>query len=69
MIHEIESLGSEELELLESGYPGVDLDKVWIVEHGRKVPSDGRVLASLALGMALVGGGIVHWRQRADRGR
>lgn len=50
VINEIDSLDRKTRNLLQEGYPGIDLEKCWILEHRRTVRSEG-------MGLAILGGG------------
>ena len=52
VINEIESLGSEEKRLIESGFGEIDFSKILILEQGRKP-------TSTALSLAMMGGGAL----------
>jgi hypothetical protein len=52
VINRIDSLGQEERELVLENSPGVNLDKVWIVEEGRRP-------ASLAKSGGMTFGGVL----------
>ena len=60
-INRIESLGSEEKEMLAKDYPGIDFAKCIIFEEGRQ-PSDGSMLFLMGgggLALVLVGGWLL----------
>lgn len=62
VVNEIESLSSEEKKLLKQSYPGVDLDKCWILEHKRE-PKGMMTIALFALaGLGAIGLGIVGFK-------
>src|SRR5262249_13381305 len=61
VITSIESLGSEEKKLLKEGMSGIDLDKVVIIEDGRKPSSAMLSVGMMAGGVLLIGGGIGTW--------
>ncbi len=54
VINEIASLDSEEKKLLSESYPGVDFDKVWILEHGRVPAGAGKMYGLMGGGLALL---------------
>jgi hypothetical protein len=54
VINEIASLGSQEKKILIDSYPGVDFDKVWILEHGRKPAGAGKMYGLMGGGLALM---------------
>ncbi len=58
VINEIDSLDSETKKLLRDSYPGIDLDKCWIVEHKRKTKGAMLSLLMLLAGVGLAGGGV-----------
>ena len=63
VINEIDSLDSETRKLLRQSYPGIDLEKCWIVEHKRKTKGAGISLLLLVLGLGLAGGaGFLFWK-------
>ncbi|MDJ0973162.1 MAG: hypothetical protein QNJ98_01715 [Planctomycetota bacterium] len=63
VINEIDSLDSETTKLLREGYPGIDLDRVWIVEHKRAPISRTKALIWLVAGLALLGVAVWLFRQ------
>lgn len=60
VINEIESLGTSELNLLQESFPGVDLDRVLLIEEGRKPSSSTNAMGMMGGGvlMSLVG---LYW--------
>lgn len=54
IVNEVESLGSDERRLLAQSYPGIDLDNVYILEHGRAPAGAGKILGFLGGGSLLV---------------
>lgn len=60
VINEVDSLGSKEKNVLKTGLAGVNLDKVWIVEHDRKPAGAGKLIIFLGggIGLMLTGGAI-----------
>lgn len=68
VINEIDSLDRETKKLLAESYPGIDLEKCWIVEEGRSVRSVAMCLLFIVLGLALAGGGIFFFIRGARKG-
>jgi len=58
IINEIDSLGSKEKTLLRQGYPGLDVDNVWILEVGRTSSKEHGWLF-VGLGTATLIGGLL----------
>lgn len=54
VINEIASLGSEEKKILKDSYPGVNFDKVWILEHGRQPAGAGKTYGLMGGGLLLI---------------
>ncbi|MEX2216015.1 MAG: hypothetical protein WD768_18025 [Phycisphaeraceae bacterium] len=54
VVNKIDTLGSEEKKLLASSYPGIDFDKCWIIEHGRKPAGMGKIAGFLGGGAGLI---------------
>lgn len=54
VINEIDSLDSGTRRLLEKSYPGIDLEKCWILEHRRKVSGAGFGMTLMGVALALV---------------
>lgn len=54
VINEIASLGSDEKKILVDSYPGVDFDKVWIIEHGREPAGAGKTYGLMGGGLAMI---------------
>ena len=61
VINEIESLGGREKRLLEESYPGVDLDRCWILDHARRLPSGTLGAVLLVVGVVLGGLAGLHY--------
>jgi hypothetical protein len=61
IINEIASLGSEEQKLLRESYPGVDFNKVYILEHMRKPQHAGLSAAMVGGGVLLAGVGVLSF--------
>ena len=60
IVNKIDSLGSDEKEILMNSYPGVDFDTCWILEVGRQ-PASMMKLAGLCVGglaLIVVGGAL-----------
>lgn len=53
VINKIETLSGEELSILKNSYPGVDFNKVYLVEHNRKPKGMGAVMGFFS------GGGLL----------
>ena len=68
VINKIDSLDSDTKRLLRESYPGVDLERCWILDHNRSKPSAARGLGLLVLGLSVLGGMIAYWyrKRRAD---
>jgi len=58
VINEIDSLDSETKKLLNQAYPGIDLEKCWILEHNRKTKGMASSLLFLLLGLGIAGAGL-----------
>jgi len=58
-INRIESLDDEYVKLIKDNFPGVDSDKILILEKGRKPTSHALSLLMMVGGVALVGGGVL----------
>lgn len=58
VVNRIETLGSQERNLLQGSFPGLDLDKVLILEEGRAPSSFVYCSGMVALGVALLIGGV-----------
>jgi hypothetical protein len=73
VINEIDSIDKGIEKLLRDSYPGVDVDRCWILEMGRKPMGSGPALGFLAGGAALIALSIWTWirsrrkRKAADR--
>jgi hypothetical protein len=67
VINEIDSLGREEKKILADEYPGVDLEKCWIVDHKREPKSTGTVILLIGLGAVLAAVGVWLCFPKRDR--
>jgi hypothetical protein len=65
IVNEVESLGSEERRLLAESYPGIDLDNVYILEHGRQPSSKGKSFGFLGSGALLLMFGVASFVNRS----
>ena len=54
IINEIDSMGGEELSLLQQSLPGINPDKVLIFEHNRKPKSTGTTMLMMVGGVVLI---------------
>lgn len=61
VINEIDSLGSDEKRLLAQNYPGVDVERCWILEVGRKPKSMMLTLGAMLLALAAIAGVVIQW--------
>ena len=59
IVNRVESLGGEEKRLLSEKYPGIDFDRCWILQSGRRPAGSGGVL--ILLGFAAVAGLVGLW--------
>jgi hypothetical protein len=59
IVNKVESLGSEERNLLASSYPGIDFSTCYILEEGRKPKSAGAAAGMMGGGGLLVLGGLL----------
>lgn len=64
IVNEVESLGSDERRLLAQSYPGIDLDSVYILEHGREPSGRGKTLGFVGSGVVLMMFGVASFRSR-----
>ena len=67
IVNEIESLGGEELKILQTSYPGIDFSEVYLLEHNRKLSGSGATYGSLGGGavLLLIGlGGLIARRNK-----
>jgi len=68
VLNAVEDLPDSAARILRERYPGVDLDRCWILEEGRGRPSLGEAGLWGAGGAMLLGGWVVAlWRARASR--
>ena len=55
VLNEIESIGSDEINILKEQYPSVDFKKCLIIEPGRSPKSSGFIAGFIGLGLVLMG--------------
>jgi hypothetical protein len=67
VINEIDSIDSKIEKILRESYPGVDVNRCWILEMGRTPLGTGPATAMLAGGAAVILGSILWWRSGKRR--
>jgi hypothetical protein len=68
VVNKVESLGGEEKRLLNQAYPGINVDKCYILEEGRMPKSRGAAGGMMAGGLALIVLGVAGFAGVAKRG-